>query len=44
MSDIDRIKQEIEELKRELAKLEPGSLLWKMVSDHFAQSFSPVLP
>lgn len=38
MSDIERIQNEIEELKRELAKLEQGSLLWTMVSERLAQS------
>jgi formylglycine-generating enzyme required for sulfatase activity/energy-coupling factor transporter ATP-binding protein EcfA2 len=37
MSDADRLKKEIEELKRELAKLEEGSLAWKMVSDQIAE-------
>jgi len=38
MSDIESIQKEIEELKRELAKLEQGSLLWTMVSERLAQS------
>ena len=37
MSDADRLKKEIEELKRELAKLKEGSLAWKMVSDQIAE-------
>lgn len=37
MSDADRLKKEIEGTKRELAKLEEGSLAWKMVSDQIAE-------
>lgn len=38
MSDVKSLKQEIEELKRELAKLDQGSLLWKMASERLAES------
>lgn len=43
MSEIERLKKEINELKLELAKLEQGSLLWKIASERFVQTQSQLV-